>query len=46
VAIVVKNYWGMADNVEVTLEAQADGAVAGPDPVRDLGCAHREITAA
>jgi hypothetical protein len=32
VAIVVKNYWGMADNVEVTLEAQADGAVAGPDP--------------
>ena len=32
VAIVVKNYWGMADNVEVTLEAQAEGAVAGPDP--------------
>lgn len=32
VAIVVKNYWGMADSVEVTLEAQAEGAVAGPDP--------------
>ena len=31
-ALVIKNYWGMADNVEVTLEAQADGAVAGPDP--------------
>ena len=32
VAIVLKNYWGMADNVEVTLEAQAEGAVAGADP--------------
>lgn len=32
VAIVLKNYWGMADNVEVTLEAQAEGAVVGPDP--------------
>jgi subtilisin family serine protease len=31
-ALVIKNYWGMADNVEVTLEAQAAGAVAGPDP--------------
>ena len=32
VAIVLKNYWGMADNVEVTLEAQAAGGVVGPDP--------------
>ncbi|EHQ56736.1 subtilisin-like serine protease [gamma proteobacterium HIMB55] len=31
-ALIIKNYWGMADNVEVTLEAQAAGAVAGPDP--------------
>ena len=30
-AIVIKNYWGMADNVTVTLSAQADGAFQ-PDP--------------
>ena len=30
-ALVIKNYWGMADNVEVTLSAQAQGAVS-PDP--------------
>ena len=31
-ALVIKNYWGSADSVAVTLEAQAAGAVAGPDP--------------
>ena len=30
-AIVIKNYWGMADNVTVTLSAQAKGAFQ-PDP--------------
>ena len=30
-AVIIKNHWGMADNVEVTLSAQAQGAVS-PDP--------------
>jgi hypothetical protein len=30
-AIVIRNHWGKAENVTVTLEAQADGAV-GADP--------------
>ena len=30
-ALIIKNYWGQADDVDVTLSAQAEGAT-GPDP--------------
>jgi subtilisin family serine protease len=34
-AIVIRNHWGKADNVQVTLEAQAEGAVQ-PDPYVEM----------
>ena len=30
-ALIIKNYWGQANDVDVTLSAQAEGAT-GPDP--------------